>query len=343
MSLECERSFIKMSAAYHKRFEAVFLCLHEKGPKWNYKKVSKYIKKDESFVRKWCNHYKQYKNVDDLPGRGLKRKTTDQVDKQVVKLFEKNPLMTLRKAKQILLQKDIHMSIFTIRKRLLEKNVKNRSTMPKPLLSIVHREKRLHWAHENSDRDWDKVVFTDEASFWLFPIVKKAWSNSNKRYIVRTVKHPGKVHLWGCFNSRGFGRLVVFTGILTAERMVKIYEKGLLPSTDSWFGRENRNWVLQEDNDPKHRSRVCSEWKAEKNIDVMEWPASSPDANPIENVWAIMKAKLKGKQLTRIDQLRRCLKRIWKDLPQQYAINLVGSMDNRCQAIISQGGDFTTY
>lgn len=67
-----------------KQLEGVFLCLHEKGPKWNYTELSKYIKMSKSFVHKWCNHYTQYKNVDDLPSRCLKRSTTGQVDKKLL-------------------------------------------------------------------------------------------------------------------------------------------------------------------------------------------------------------------------------------------------------------------
>lgn len=51
-------------------------------------------------------------------------------------------------------------------------------------------------------------------------------------------------------------------------------------------------WVLQEDNDPKHRSLASTEWKRENYILIMNWPFLSPDANPIENVWSMMKIKL---------------------------------------------------
>ena len=43
------------------------------------------------------------------------------------------------------------------------------------------------------------------------------------------------------------------------------------------------------DNDPKHTARLTCDYLAEKQIKVLEWPASSPDINPIENLWGSMK------------------------------------------------------
>ena len=102
-------------------------------------------------------------------------------------------------------------------------------------------------------------------------------------------------------------------------------------------------WILQEDNDPKHRSRLCTDWKQENGIITLDWPSQSPDANPIKNVWAYIKQKLRGKRAFTLKQLCREIQRIWRALPLEYAENLVDSMPRRCQAIIDAGGDWTSY
>ncbi|ORE00325.1 TCB2 [Hepatospora eriocheir] len=54
-------------------------------------------------------------------------------------------------------------------------------------------------------------------------------------------------------------------------------------------------FILQQDNDPKHTSNVVKDWLYEKNIDVLPWPPQSPDMNSIEHVLTYMKMCLRGK------------------------------------------------
>lgn len=305
--------------------------------------AAKYMNKSKAFVTKWVNRYLDTKHVDDLPERGKTKKTSSTEDKRITNLFLKNPRLSLRSAQEKLKQKGLNISLATIRRRLMASKLKYRSTLKKPLLSEKHVEKRISWAQENKDRDWDKVIFSDEASFWATNISPRAWSTADNRLVERTVKHPVKVHVWGCFSKRGFGNLNLFTGSLNAARMNQIYQKALLPSARRLFPSPSESWILQEDNDPKHRSRLCTAWKQDKGIDVLDWPSQSPDANPIENVWALMKLKLRGKKSLTAAELTRNLKAIWRSLSREYAEKLVESMPRRCQAIMDNGGDWTPY
>ena len=59
----------------------------------------------------------------------------------------------------------------TIRNRLAEKGLNGRKPRKKPLLTKLHKEKRLAWAKEHVDwkiSDWEKVLFSDEGPFELF-------------------------------------------------------------------------------------------------------------------------------------------------------------------------------
>ena len=85
-----------MISVYAKRFEAVFLCTHPKGPLLSYTAAAKYIEKSKSFVKKWVERYKANKIVDDLPERGKSRATTSKQDKAIIKLFERLPTLRLR-------------------------------------------------------------------------------------------------------------------------------------------------------------------------------------------------------------------------------------------------------
>ena len=46
--------------------------------------------------------------------------------------------------------------------------------------------------------------------------------------------------------------------------MCTIYKHGLLRTAHKHFGRDSTSWKLQEDNDPKHMSKLAKDWKEEK-------------------------------------------------------------------------------
>lgn len=332
-----------MSAKYIKRFEAVFLCSHPKGPKMSYKSAAKYLHRSVGFVKKWVARYTTNSNIDDLPGRGLKRGTLCRQDKVIINLFKRKPTLTLKQAQQILSKRNIKVSIMTIHRRLRENNINWQSVIAKPLLSERHVSKRLLWARKNLERDWNNIIFSDEASFYGFMYKRKAWTVKGEKMVQRTVKHPVKVHVWGCVSLYGFGKLHLFTTNLNSNGMLQIYKKCLLPSAEQWFGSDKSLWVLQEDNDPKHRSRRCVSWKEENDVHVLDWPSQSPDANPIENVWAFIKQKLQGRPVLTLKSLSREIRKVWRSLPVEYAQKLIQSMPTRCEAIMNNNGDWTPY
>lgn len=331
------------SQHFSPRFEAIFLHLHPHGPKWSVQKTAKYIKKSTNFVQRWSEQWKCEKNVNDQPNIKPQRATTPKQDERIVELFEQNPGISLDQGVDRLSRRNIHVSRSTVMRRLQAKNVLCRPTVKKPLLTKIHVEKRLKWANENLNTDWSKVIYTDESSFWLSNPLSHSWCSSSNRTVVRTIKHPQKVHVYGAFCESGFGSLTIFTGNLNAARMVQLYRSTLLPTARKYYGGDKSKWLLLEDNDPKHKSRLCSDWKDENDIEQMVWPPQSPDCNPIENVWSIIKSRLRGKSFNNIKQLSSYIKRQWVNFPRKYAENLSKSMPNRCARVIEQQGEWIKY
>jgi transposase len=332
-----------MSLPLHKRYEIVFLSEHPKGPRMGKDAIAKYIGCSKNTVTNWVHKWRKSKDLTDKPKSGRWRSTTAKQDKKIVKLAEKENDPTSFNIQQEMKKKGVNISVWTIRRRLHEAEGKYINKIPKPLLTEKHRKNRLQWAKSHRNFDWNKVIFTDESTFQLNQSIGKAWQFSGKRKIIRTVKHPLKVHVWGCFSASGFGRLICFQRNLNAEFMCNIYEKGLLASANGFFGDGNLDWILQEDNDPKHRSRLATNWKIEKGITVLPWPAMSPDQNPIENVWRIMKIRISKKRIGTTRGLKAELTKEWNQLPRELAVELVNSMKSRVEALIKSNGDYTMY
>lgn len=59
--------------------------------------------------------------------------------------------------------------------------------------------------------------------------------------------------------------------------MIQIYQNYFLKSSQRWYGSNNSVQGLQDDEDLKHRSCVCTEWKRENGITTMNCPSQLPN------------------------------------------------------------------
>ena len=110
--------------------------------------------------------------------------------------------------------------------------------------------------------------------------------------------------------------------------MLKLYKSTLMPTASKFYGKDCSEWLLLEDNDPKHKSNLCNDWK---------------DAKGIENVWSVIKARLKGKRFRNLNELTTFIKRQWYSFPDDYARNLSQSMPSRCARVIEKRGEWIKY
>ena len=105
----------------------------------------------------------------------------------------------------------------------------------------------------------------------------------------------------------------------------------------------NNNWHLQQDNDPKHTSCVAKNFIAENGIQVIDWPSNSPDLNPIENVWHIIKNNVEKRMPKDTDELKRFMVEEWDAISEETVNNLILSMKKRCELVLEENGDRISY
>ena len=321
-----------MSFLYRKRWELIFLVKHEKGPKMPVDSATKYLKMSRPWGYSVIKQFDDFGHVDFGEDRGGKPATNEKQNQEMVKMALAEKPKTTQQIADVMTKKGVKVSRVTVGRRLKDHNLRYKAMLKKPLLKKVHIERRLMFAQENIDRDWTRVIFSNESTFELCYEATRAWQIRGEPKLSRTVKHPPKVNVWGCFSARGFGKLVIVNGILESTQMVNIYARGLLPSAQKFYGPKSRNWQLLEDKDPKHTSKLSKAWKQRNEVQVLDWPAQSPDLNPIENVWALIKARIRRKKIMTIQGLIRAIRQEWNSLTVEYAQKLAASCVHRCES-----------
>lgn len=79
------------------------------------------------------------------------------------------------------------------------------------------------------------------------------------------------------------------------------------------------------------------------DVKELPWAASSPDWNPIENLWTLLKINVSMRKPSNYNQLVKAIHKKWNLLPKELAENLMLGTNNRIQCAIESNGDYTMY
>lgn len=150
--------------------------------------------------------------------------------------------------------------------------------------------------------------------------------------------------VWSVINFRGTGRLQIVQGTMKQDQYKKILEERLLPQLSEWF-TDGEKPIFMHDGAPCHKARTITKFLAEKNITVLDWPGNSPDMNPIENVWELMKREVHKSTITTKQELIEKLIDVWhRNVHLQTVVkNCIESMPRRIASLIAAKGGHTKY
>ncbi len=117
--------------------------------------------------------------------------------------------------------------------------------------------------------------------------------------------------IWAAMSSAGVGPLCFLKSTVKAVIYQDILEHFMLPSADKIYG--DADFVFQQDLAPAHTAKGTKNWLNDHGVTVLDWPANSPDLNP-ENLWGIVKRKMKGTRPNDADDLKAVIKATWASL-----------------------------
>lgn len=260
--------------------------------------------------------------------------------KKSKKIIDNNKYVTTNEIKTILEeQNNVVISRRTISNRLKEMDYKFMTPSTKPPLTDEQMKNRLEWAQNHIGYDFTNVTFSDETSIWL-RFNNKRWVNCNENvndydYISR---YTIKLNIWAAISMKHESRIFIFTENLTGTLYENILKQNIKRFTD-----RNKNIVFQDDNDSKHRSKLVSKFKEENKIASLPWPVNSPDLNPIENIWPLLKGKVKKYIIKDIEQFKEITNECWKEITRETINNTILSMDNRVREVIKNKGGPINY
>lgn len=287
-------------------------------------------------------------------GRPLKLNARDK--RALIRYVEKNPhdnltaLASPSKSGQ-------QLSRSTVRRYLKGCGFLRFKARRKPYLTIRHKAARLVWGRKHKHwtvKDWVCVVWTDEATYETGLDTRSSYVTRRKgmamepRYLKLTFKSGrSTIGAWGGIILKKKNPLHI---LIKKRRMNSdIYINEVLNPIKLSFSKRclatNPKMIWMDDDAAYHISKKMLDWGRINDFNRMDWPAQSPDLNPIENLWRIIKLRISARrhQIHTIEAMKQTIKEEWDLLTEKDYKKYIESMPRRIQLLIkAKGGQLNT-
>ncbi|CAH2092976.1 unnamed protein product [Euphydryas editha] len=305
-------------------------------------KIAKIINRSHRVVR---NFLKDPENYGKKKRTGRPKATTPRERRSILRVASNSALT----ARQIAAEAGVSTNLRNVQRIIHDcEYLERKKLQRKPPLSDKHKLVRLQFAkdHVQWKKKWRKVIFTDEKKFnldgpdgfnYYFHGLRKENSILSRRQA-----GGGSVIIWSGIGYSGKMDIKFCTGKINSKRYIEVINEQITSHATRIAGN---NFIFQQDNASVHRAQVVKDYFAEKNIQILEWPAYSPDLNIIENCWGdLSRAVYRGsRQFITVEDLKKAIINEWQNMNQDIIKNLYDSLPNRMIEVISKSGGSTKY
>lgn len=303
--------------------------------------IAALLKKSWTFVDRW---YGRSEVARLRAGGGPTLLTVDKRASISKKLQRKRKSTSLRKVAA-----EIGLSKTTVGRAADQAGLKPYHPQRRPAISQQQARKRLEFARAHKNDDWSRTLFVDEKTFTIGGGRNRknevVWSTSAESVPnILTVKHPLKIHACGGISAQGITEIHLFTENLTASKFVEILDSTIVHGGNELM--EEGQWRLAMDSDPKHTAQTTTCYLENSEVEYIskaEWPANSPDLNPIENIWSHLDSQLQTDPPKNLQQLKTRIRKLWAEMDKTFLEKCIFSMQRRLRAVIKARGHATDY
>lgn len=303
------------------------------------------------FVFRTLKRFKETGNVDVRHNGGCKRTVrTNKVIKRVREQIRRNPSRSgrnLAKLHQIsrssmhrIIKEDLGLKAYK-KQRVHGLTVRQKQAR-------VQKSKNLLVRHGECD-----ILFSDEKLFLLQDshnqqndrvYAKRLSDIPRDKLAVERFQNVSKVMVWGGVSRKGKLPLLFIESnvkINTEYYIERVLKNHLLPHVSKLY--EDQPYCFQQDSAPAHKAKKTQAWCAENLPDFIttdEWPASSPDLNPLDFfVWGYMLQQIKSTKGLNLEQFKKLLIDIWEQIPQDMVRASCDGFTKRLRKVIKEKGD----
>lgn len=284
---------------------------------------------------------------------GRKRRVSSRTRRQIVQQALKNPHRGVRGVASIVSEAGTRVSKSLVHRVLTSNsNVAFVKAKSRPHLKPHHRQQRCTWAETvvKDSVNFRDVLWTDEKRFNLDGPDHFAyfWHDLRNEVPKRMARRfgGGGIMFWGGFCARtpGIRCLVKVDGNLNAIKYQQLLTEHLLPKLPRSH-RMRRTLLFQQDNASPHSAHSTKEFLQRHFTHVMDWPALSPDLNPIENIWGLMARRVYAgnRQFSTLDELETAVFDCWSSISQQEFERLADSVQDRVLEVLKKNGSATRF
>ena len=233
------------------------LALHKLGQKID--QIALTLNINRNTVMLWINRYNETGNIERKKRFDCNKCTDYDEDLLIINMSKEHEKFNVQYLKNQLNNLGIIISKTTIWRRLKEINYEYGRYILKPKLTEKQKEKRLIWALEFNNFNWEKVYFSDECTIYLNAENKFCWFIKGHRKVKGKVRHSKKMNVWAFISLIGIHNFKLFTENLNANTYKNIL-------CESFIEIYNDAYTFQQDNHPVHKSKKIKEFIKDKNI-----------------------------------------------------------------------------